>query len=161
MPQSQKKEKRDIPDPVEWLKSRQGGANGPENAGAQMPNQGHSKTMTPGQSGRDNSASDPSGATNGFGNNTKREPAPKKGQQVPAHQARGKGGKKTELSPSNKKHAGSMTKGKPAFGLPSRDSMVRRLHPNFAGNKNPPSRSSQPNRSGILSKFEGFTPNKG
>lgn len=160
-PASKKKEKRDIPDPAEWMRQHAGGANGPQNAGAGTGPTGFSKTNTPGESGRDTSGTQPSGATNGFGNNTHRQPAPPKGQETPANKAKGDGKKKAELSPNNKKHAGSMTKGKPGHGLPSRNAMVRRLHPNFAGSKNPPTRPAQPNRSGILSKFEGFTPQKG
>jgi hypothetical protein len=157
LPESGKTEKRPIPDPVEYLQSKAGvTVNGPQGH-VTSDAAGHSNPMSPGASGTvgsSNTTKD-SGAPQGFGGvPQKKEP---QGNKAPVSGA----GKKAAsgLSPSNKKKAGAQAVGKPAFGLPSRNAMVRRQHPTFSGSGQSPNGSGLSNRSGILSKFEGFTPN--
>lgn len=150
-----KSEKRKIPTPMEWLAAQS--QNGPANAGAGTGPEGFSAPMTPGATGK-TMPTVHSGAQNGQrGGTGSHEP---QGQNTPASKARGNGKKETKLSPSNKKHAGSMAKGKGGYGMPTRDAIARRLH-QPVGTSKAPAAKGPAGRTGILSKFEGFSPNKG
>lgn len=130
------KEKREIPDPAAFMAQRSNSASG------------HPNPNTPGESGRD-MPTQTSGAPQGFGGiNSPNSPH---GNTEPAKKHEGSGKKKSELSPNNKKHAGSMTKGKPGYGMPSKEAVQRRI--NQPMGKSPAQSHS---RSGVLSRFEGF-----
>lgn len=152
---NQKTEKRKIPTPMEWLQAN--AQNGPQNAGASTGPAGFTQPMTPGATGR-TMPTQHSGAVNGIQGG--RGPKAPQGQETPASKARGNGKKQTTLSPNNKKKAGSMTHGKPAFGMPSKNALARRLHPPVGASK-APSATNASGRNGILSKFEGFSANRG
>ena len=152
LPASGKQESRPIPDPVDYMRSHSGvTVNGP--AGAQQSGATGPSPMSPGVSGGGTSTTTKdSGAPQGFGGvPKKREP---QGQKAQAKEGGGKFG----LAPSNKKKAPTMTRGNNKVN-PSRGAMIRRQHPTFAGSGAVPGGSGLSSRSGILSKFEGFTPN--
>jgi hypothetical protein len=92
-----------------------------------------------------------SGAPQGFGGGTKKkEPQGNKGQ----HHRKGK----ITPSPNNKSKAKAMVNGKTPFGMPSKNAIVRRLHPP-AGNSTAASAAGH-NRNGVLSNFAGFGPSQ-
>lgn len=156
VPGAHKKEQRKIPDPAQWMRDRAGAANGPANAGKGGSHPESQNPMSPGATGK-SMPTQHGGRQNGTNNNGKS--APPKGQAASARSARGSGKSKSELSPNNHKKAGSMVKGKSSH-LPTRDAIERRLHPNMGASK-ATSATRASGRSGILSKFEGFSPNNG
>ena len=153
-PPSGKKEKHPVPDPAQWMMEHAGQTvNGPAGAAPNTPQRGN-KPMTPGMSGStaESGPTKSSGAPQGFGGGPK-----KKEPQGNKAQAGHKKGGKFGLAPNNKSKAKTMVEGKHP-NLPSRNAMVRRLHPNFSPGGGAVPNNNQPARSGLLSKFEGFTP---
>ena len=151
LPKSNKKEQRSIPDPATWMAQHMGmTVNGPQGAAPDTAQQG-GPPMTPGQSGSaaGSGPTTSSGAPQGFGGIPKKKaPQGNQGQQTTKSGPVG-------LHPNNKSKAKPRNKGKLPSNLPARNAMVRRVHPGFGGAV--PSHN-QPARSGLLSKFEGFTP---
>lgn len=144
---AQTNNKREIPDPAEFMRQRMGG--GPQ-SGEPGPT-GHAQPMSPGVHAKSPIGDKRNPNQNGQATAGSKADT-KKGQQTPASKARGSGKHQTKTLPSNGKKAPAMVKGKPAYGMPSMNAVGR--HVNQALGKGTTS-----SRSGILSHFEGFSGN--
>jgi len=138
---------KSAPDPVAWMQEHMGHA-GPSGGSGQPVSASGSDKPT-----------QHDGAKVGFKNVNSHGKA-EHGRKEPSSKFRGNGQKKSELAPNNKKHAGSSTKGKPAFGMPTRNAIARRLN-KPVGQSQAPSAQNARGRTGQLKNFEGFNKNNG
>jgi hypothetical protein len=136
--------KREIPDPVAWMQAHMGpneGAPGGQQTGQPVSQFGGDKPTQ----------GDP--AKNGFQSVNSHGKA-QNGRKEPSSNFRGNGKQKKELSPNNTKKAGSQAKGNPAFGMPSRNAIARRIH-RPVGQSTAQSAKEGRGRTGNLKNFEG------
>lgn len=151
------KKQREIPDPIAYMKAHMS-----PNEGSPGEEAGESPAMeAQEQAFGIDKPTQGDGRQNGINVQSSKGPETKNGNPEPASKSRGSGKKKTELSPNNKKKAGPMVKagGKPPFGMPSREAIGRKLV--SMGTSKAPAAQNASGRTGILSHFEGFSPNKG